>query len=293
VCLENNCVTPEREYPRRHEWIEHVRQNHWKAYKCTTCQSSFSSFADCKSHLETVHPSQRSEAELDALVKLSEQSLDIGQGVPCPLCHEILNSAQQYQRHVGRHQEQLSLFALPSFEPESEAEEETDDDQDSDGSILDDRPPDNAFPPPNEKFKCNFAGCGKEFSREADRERHYLMVHTDPDQGKSKNFCDYKKCSRNTQPFYRQDHFRDHLRLYHKEDLLRRGNHGDAEWWASRSPICMINGWWRCNRCLIRVNITEHGFVCSGCGRACEKVRQERRMGTSSTEEGDQKKRSQ
>jgi hypothetical protein len=66
-------------------------------------------------------------------VKLSEQPVDIQQGVSCPLCHETLRSAQQYQRHVGRHQEQLSLFALPSRDGDGEADGH---DQDSDESDM-------------------------------------------------------------------------------------------------------------------------------------------------------------
>ncbi|KAK4040937.1 hypothetical protein C8A01DRAFT_34994 [Parachaetomium inaequale] len=135
VCLERNCLTPEREYLRRHEWIAHVRQNHWKTYKCISCESPFSSSTDCKRHLETSHPAERSTAELDALVKLSEQLLNIRQGVSCPLCNETLRSVQQYQRHVGRHQEQLSLFALPYLEADGEAEG---DEQDSDASDFGD-----------------------------------------------------------------------------------------------------------------------------------------------------------
>lgn len=66
-------------------------------------------------------------------MKLSEQPVDIQQGVSCPLCHETLRSVQQYQRHVGRHQEQLSLFALPSLDGDGEADG---DDQDSDKSDV-------------------------------------------------------------------------------------------------------------------------------------------------------------
>jgi len=71
---------------------------------------------ECRGHFETCHPAHRSAAELEAIVKLSEQPLNIGNGVQCPLCAETLRSVQQYQSHVGRHQEDLALFALPSLE---------------------------------------------------------------------------------------------------------------------------------------------------------------------------------
>jgi len=309
VCLEDNCVTPEREYPRRHEWMEHVRQHHWKTYRCPTCQSPFSSFADCKNHVlssQCDHPAKGREAELEALVKLSEHPLDIGNGVPCPLCHEILNSEQKYQRHVGRHQEQLSLFALPSFDPESEPDEETDDDEGSDEDNWEDEKdsnevkrddeedsnevkrddplPEGDVPLPKPKsFQCTYHGCGKIFKRQADLDRHTKVMHAAQD--KTQYLCDYKKCSRHTSPFLRQDHFRDHLREYHREDLPRRGHEGRAEWWAERY---LSKDWWRCTRCLKRVDIKEHGFVCSTCGSTCEKERQQHRMAGTSTGGGSQ-----
>lgn len=128
-----------------------------------------------------------------------------------------------------------------------------------------------------ERFRCKHPGCTKGASRQADLERHYRIVHLHENE-KTKYLCDYRKCSRHTVPFYRQDHFRDHLRIYHKEDLLRRGNKGDEDWWSSRSPHVLYNGWWRCNRCLVRVGLDKCGFVCPGCGNSCEKERQRYRL---------------
>ncbi|RYP18301.1 hypothetical protein DL765_004021 [Monosporascus sp. GIB2] len=137
VCLEYDCVTPEREYPRRHDWIQHVKQSHWKAYKCPLgCELTFSTFIECKGHLEKTHQQKRTPGELDALAKLSEQPLDIAKGVPCPLCHDVLRSIQQYQRHVGRHQEQLSLFALPSLDMEDPDQDEAASSDSHDGNSV-------------------------------------------------------------------------------------------------------------------------------------------------------------
>ena len=97
---------------------------------------------------------------------------------------------------------------------------------------------------------------------------------------KTKHLCDYKKCERHVRPFFRQDHFRDHLRIYHKEDLLRRGTKADREWWASRAPRPIFKGWWRCSRCLVRVDLDANGFVCDACGSQCEKERQRYRLET-------------
>ncbi|KAH6842575.1 hypothetical protein B0I37DRAFT_417744 [Chaetomium sp. MPI-CAGE-AT-0009] len=133
------------------------------------------------------------------------------------------------------------------------------------------------------KFKCPYRGCKNVASRQADSDRHYRIVHLADDQ-KKRYLCDYKRCSRHTTPFYRQDHFRDHLREYHKEDLLRRGSKGDEEWWSCRNPQALNCGWWRCSRCLIKVGFNKHGFACPKCKTRCEKERQQYREMAASTE---------
>ena len=77
-----------------------------------------------------MHPTPRSVADLESLAKLSAQPRDMKKGVACPLCRETLSSVREYERHVGRHQEQLALFALPSqdvVDDEGDVEEERSD----------------------------------------------------------------------------------------------------------------------------------------------------------------------
>ncbi|KAK4174414.1 zinc finger protein AEBP2 [Triangularia setosa] len=134
--------------------------------------------------------------------------------------------------------------------------------------------------PPSEKqtYPCLVPGCNqKAFSRSADLDRHYKQVHIDEDK-KTKFICDYKKCPRHELPFYRQDHFRDHLRDFHKEDLLRRSKKENDKWWDTRAPRAVYSGWWRCNRCLMeRVQVAVDGYTCPGCGNPCESERARKR----------------
>ncbi len=149
ICLEPNCLTPEREYPRRHEWIKHVRQNHWTAYQCRSCELACSSSLDFKRHLKISHLVDWSAAEMDAMVKLCEHPvLDVSKVATCPLCHETLHSVQQYLRHVGRHQEQLSLFALPSMDTDADGQPEGSGGSDSEDVASDQRPSSESQPAP-------------------------------------------------------------------------------------------------------------------------------------------------
>ncbi|KAK3990925.1 hypothetical protein QBC44DRAFT_227189, partial [Cladorrhinum sp. PSN332] len=116
TCLAEDCITPQREFANRREWMEHVQRNHWIVYECPYgCKTKMCSPAECKSHLKAHQGGHLGQnAELDAFVKLSEQPVDVANGLPCQLCQHVSYSIREYGRHVGQHQEQLALFALPS-----------------------------------------------------------------------------------------------------------------------------------------------------------------------------------
>lgn len=100
--------------------------------------------------------------------------------------------------------------------------------------------------------------------------------------------CDYGKCGRSTDPFTRKDHYRDHLRDYHKEDLGRAKIAKDKtkissneaarlqEQWLEERVI--FTNWWRCVRCLARMYVETNGWACSACKIPCESDRKARRQ---------------
>jgi len=136
-------------------------------------------------------------------------------------------------------------------------------------------------------YPCMFPRCGGKqqvFNRPADLERHYKNVHASEDQ-KDRYLCDYAKCDRATAPFSRKDHFRDHLKDYHKEDLgCARGEKSSKDrraWekaqkrWQAERNITLR--WWRCAKCLGRVNTEASGYECRICRQPCEEERQQQR----------------
>lgn len=52
-------------------------------------------------------------AHVETIVDMSERRRPLDAACECPLCHEQLASMKAYARHVGRHQKDLALFALP------------------------------------------------------------------------------------------------------------------------------------------------------------------------------------
>ncbi|EPE08207.1 transcription factor c2h2 [Ophiostoma piceae UAMH 11346] len=157
-------------------------------------------------------------------------------------------------------------------------------------------------------YACRRGDCSNSFSRQADLERHIDHVHTE--DGKKKRFeCDYPDCQRKKAPFHRKDHFRDHLRDQHKEDIPKRGSNANqivrhdngsdrSSGKASASSgktakkesedelvpdaaphrelkDCVIQPeWWRCSRCLKRVRVEEHKWTCPTCKGRIEQTRQ-------------------
>lgn len=133
ICLEKDCITPGQQFSRRHHGIEHMRQHHWVTYQCLLgCNSrSFNLPSECREHIVREHSPSVPEADIDTMIKLSAQPRTISKtsGLHCPLCGDkelVLQSEKQYQWHVGRHQEQLSLFALPQTSTESDSESDLD-----------------------------------------------------------------------------------------------------------------------------------------------------------------------
>ncbi|KAF4633595.1 hypothetical protein G7Y89_g4526 [Cudoniella acicularis] len=138
---------------------------------------------------------------------------------------------------------------------------------------------------------CQFPGtsCWKTntppvFSRPADLERHYRQVHASEDQ-KENHYCDYRNCNRSNEPFTRKDHFRDHLKEYHKEDIGyckgEKTAKDKAKWaakqrsWEAERRIS--DKWWRCVKCLDKIYVAEYGWQCPSCKRDCEAHRREAR----------------
>jgi ribosomal protein L37AE/L43A len=136
------------------------------------------------------------------------------------------------------------------------------------------------------QFPCLYPGIcnGKvaAFGRPADLERHYKNVHADE---KDSFRCDYRKCSRSKveNAFTRKDHYRDHLRDYHKEDIgCAKGEKSSREkdkikWqkaqrvWLDERNISYTN--WRCVRCLTKNYVEQQGWECSTCKSPCEEDR--------------------
>ncbi|CZS87883.1 uncharacterized protein RCO7_00864 [Rhynchosporium graminicola] len=132
----------------------------------------------------------------------------------------------------------------------------------------------------------------KPFTRSADLARHMQNVHG-PQEGRNKFCCSYKTCINDRHldknAFSRKDHYRDHLRDYHNEDIGAAKGFKDAKndkqkyAWAKAQKIWLTSrnisaNHWRCARCLTKKWVSKHGWSCDECKLPCEQDRIEARM---------------
>ena len=81
ICVAPTCLTPDKLYPTRHEWLHHS---------------------------DTAHPAADSDHD-------APQS----DSVMCPLCMEDVERGKNYDRHLARHLQELALFILPRSDEDS------------------------------------------------------------------------------------------------------------------------------------------------------------------------------
>ncbi|KAL8829824.1 MAG: hypothetical protein Q9170_006004 [Blastenia crenularia] len=85
VCIEKSCVTPDKLYGTRHEWIHHRHAAH---------------------PVESPTQAAKEENEIHR----------------CALCGDIQDRRDRHERHVARHLQELALFILPRNDEDSDAE---------------------------------------------------------------------------------------------------------------------------------------------------------------------------
>jgi hypothetical protein len=135
VCTFKECDL--RMFRSRHEWFAHELQVHRREWVCQYChQEPFATAASFSNHLVSTHPAVLKGSKLEAIVLQSEEPIGKVPATACKLCDQweievrskIQDSAEpfpdekkmeqysspaKFRKHLGRHMEQLALFALP------------------------------------------------------------------------------------------------------------------------------------------------------------------------------------
>lgn len=115
VCTFADCPRSDYLFDTRHEWFEHESLIHRREWFCNACKQSYPQATMFKRHLETKHQESfsSSKLQLDVVVRRGERAIEPGQS--CPLCEEKNLSPRTFEKHVGRHMQQIALFVLPGL----------------------------------------------------------------------------------------------------------------------------------------------------------------------------------
>ncbi|KAG9233737.1 hypothetical protein BJ875DRAFT_441949 [Amylocarpus encephaloides] len=135
VCTFASCDL--KMFPSRKEWFAHELQQHRRQWTCQYCEDQpCGSKEEFTKHIASKHNILYTGSQLEALVLQSEEPIDKFSASACNLCNEWAESLKssdknwkgkaaehersiephgtlkQFRAHLGRHMEQLALFAL-------------------------------------------------------------------------------------------------------------------------------------------------------------------------------------
>ncbi|KAI1309236.1 hypothetical protein F5Y03DRAFT_75775 [Xylaria venustula] len=267
ICLEPDCLTSEQQYSRRHEWLNHLSQKHWRVFRCPySCQEAdFSSHSELERHLRHNHSSLSAQKDLGMILDLCERPKPWPEEVECPLCQEALHSKREYVRHVGRHQTELALFALPSIRGGDEDEDGSDEitehsndgkvqvgnDSDSENSelsdaleleeevletpsaLLDDPGQPSAANEGEQAYKCNI--CGRTFDA-PHKLNHHSRYHDRTHE------CTYEGCDRK---FGTKTHLDRHIADRHLKRKTYHCTEPSCRWFKGGRSFPRKDNWRR------------------------------------------------
>ena len=126
VCTFVDCTVPDRLFEDRNDWSEHEAQAHMRWWECVDgCKKPFNSKSAFEDHIRHIHQNLFIGNQFPALVNMQQRQMNPETQIECPLCKEMVPLSPHLRRHLGSHQEQLALFALPSNLEQTEEENET------------------------------------------------------------------------------------------------------------------------------------------------------------------------
>lgn len=115
ICTFPDCETPSKLYTSQHLWFEHELLSHRSTWKCPRgCPESFTAFGRLQRHMSKSHGDNDRRDDLAGEdLNACRQEISVLASSICPLCGDALRGLKWLRKHIGKHQQQLALFALP------------------------------------------------------------------------------------------------------------------------------------------------------------------------------------
>lgn len=123
-------MTADRLYDSRHAWFAHELEAHRSTFQCIEgCRRTFAAESEFVQHIQAYHPEIATSGVTSTLKQISLRRVDLSEDATCKLCNKSMTLAR-LRGHLGHHQEQLALFALPTTMDDSEDGTSEEDDAD-------------------------------------------------------------------------------------------------------------------------------------------------------------------
>lgn len=130
-CTFEICATADRLLVSRHVWFAHELEAHYSTFQCVDgCSKIFRTESGFRDHVKSNHDDLAAPDIYFTLKKTSVKTSALSELATCCLCEKHM-TLRALQKHLGHHQEQLALFALPNNGDESEDDQDDDEENDS------------------------------------------------------------------------------------------------------------------------------------------------------------------
>jgi RhoGEF domain len=115
LCTFEQCKTPQKTYESRGRWFDHELQQHRRVWTCSGhCSQMFRSRDEFEIHVRKYQPGGLATEQFPLFIESCSNPL-YGEDAEfvCPLCTDQLHGGSPLEKHLGRHLEEIALFALP------------------------------------------------------------------------------------------------------------------------------------------------------------------------------------
>jgi hypothetical protein len=136
ICLLTGCKLGICTFKSRTEWMQHEFQTHriGTEWRCTFCKETSDSQETFRQHLVLAHVREVASSQIEELISASKRTVPCDAAKEmCPFCISApAKTREGFARHVGKHQQDISLAALPNMDTSSD-DGSSNDDNDSKG----------------------------------------------------------------------------------------------------------------------------------------------------------------
>ncbi|KAJ8118054.1 hypothetical protein OPT61_g881 [Boeremia exigua] len=188
-CTFEDCTTADRLYDSRHAWFAHELEAHRSIFRCVEdCSKTYSTEAEFEAHIKSKHDDLAAPDIYSAIKRTSVKRPSLSDMATCRLCERDM-MLRVLQKHLGHHQEQLALFALPLSLDDAEDDPDEDVQDSQTHRHTEEELMGEASNASNESESEDFPDLGEEPIQVAGKDKERFCICNDVESG-TMVFCD-------------------------------------------------------------------------------------------------------